>query len=164
MRLFIIFILFLLLSVTAGGQPLINARAPEFTLQDQYDKTVALRQFEDRIVVLIASDKEGSVQNPQWKKAISEKYGDNIVILGIADVRSVPFFLKGKIRNDFKKDEGNILLDWKGEVFTAYGLAKGVSNIILIDKNGSIRFRYAGSAAPDAVQRLFQEIDRLGLQ
>jgi peroxiredoxin len=144
-----------------GSQPLINARAPEFSLQDQYDKTVVLRQFEDRIVVLIASDKEGSVQNPQWKKAISEKYGDNIVILGIADVRSVPFFLKGKIRNDFKKDEGNILLDWKGEVFTAYGLAKGVSNIVVIDRHGFVRYRHAGGAAPDAVRRLFQEIDKL---
>ena len=154
-------VLTLLACIVEGGQSLINDKAPELMLQDQYGKTVSLRQYEGRVVVLIASDKEGSAQNAAWTKAIRDKYADHVVVQGIADVSSVPFFLKGKIRSDFKKDGDSILMDWKGEVFKAYGPTKGVSNVILIDKNGMIRYRTSGPASPEAVQELFKQIDAL---
>jgi peroxiredoxin len=157
----LIIVLTLLARIVEGGESLINAKAPEFTLQDQQKKTVSLKHYEDRVVVLIASDKEGSSQNAAWTKAIKEKYADRVAVQGIADVSSVPFFLKGKIRHDFKKDADSILLDWKGEVFKAYGLTKGVSNVILIDKDGTIRHLSSGSASPEAVLDLFKKIDVL---
>ena len=76
MRSLISFTVFALLAGAAGAQSLIDTRAPEFTLQDQHEKTVSLRQFEGRVVVLIASDKEGSSQNPAWTKAIRDNYAD----------------------------------------------------------------------------------------
>jgi predicted transcriptional regulator len=162
MRNLMTFMVFALLAGAAGThQSLIDTKAPEFTLQDQHVKTVSLRQFEGRVVVLIASDKEGSSQNPAWTRAIRDKYADEVIVLGIADVSSVPFFLKGKIRNDFKKEGDSILLDWKGEVFNAYNLTKGVSNVILIDKKSMIHYRSSGSASPEAVQGLFEKIDAL---
>jgi predicted transcriptional regulator len=161
MRNLMTFMVFALLAGAAGAQSLIDIRAPEFTLQDQHVKTVSLRQFEGRVVALIASDKEGSSQNPAWTKAIRDKYADEVIVLGIADVSSVPFFLKGKIRNDFKKEGDSILLDWKGEVFNAYNLTKGVSNVILIDKKSMIHYRSSGPASPEAVQGLFEKIDAL---
>jgi len=101
------------------------------------------------------------LQNAEWKKAIRTKYGDSVAVQGLADVSSVPFFLKGMIRNDFKKDAENILLDWKGEVFKAYVMTKGVSNVILIDRDGLIRHRSSGSASPEGVQELFKQVDTL---
>jgi predicted transcriptional regulator len=157
----LLIVVILLAGIAEGGEAPINARALEFTLQDQYEKTVSLRQYEGQVVVLIASDKEGSSQNAVWTKTIREKYADHVVVQGLADVSSVPFFLKGKIRNDFKKDGDSILLDWKGEVFKAYGLKKGVSNVILIDKDGRVRHWSAGKASPEAVQELFKKIDAL---
>jgi predicted transcriptional regulator len=165
MRNLITFMVFASLAGIAGAQSLIDTRAPEFTLQDQYDKSFSLHQFGGRVLVLIACDKKGKVQNPPWIKAIREKYGDGIALLGAADVRGVPFFLKWKIRNDFKKEYADsVLLDWKGEIFTTYGLAERVANIIVIDRGGTIRFMHAGPADPDAVQHLFDEIDKLGRQ
>jgi len=161
MKKLIVFITVALLAGTAGAQPAVDARAPEFSLQDQYEKTVSLREYEARVVVLIAGDKEGKAQNRGWIQAVKERYGERVVILGIADVSSVPFFLKGKIRNDFKKDGESILLDWKGEVFRSYGFAKAVSNIVLIDGHGVIRHRSSGMASPEAVQVLFKRIDTL---
>jgi predicted transcriptional regulator len=151
----------ILQAATAYADPADVVRAPEFTLQDQYEKTVSLRDLAGLVVVLIASDKEGKAQNTAWFKAIRDKYADRVVVQGIADVSSVPFFLKGKIRSDFKKDPDSILLDWKGEVFNVYGLTKGVSNVILIDKDGMIRHRIAGSASPEGVQELFKQVDTL---
>jgi AhpC/TSA family len=157
-----IILLSAIVSVTGAAEDkLIGTKAPEFTLQDQYDRTVALRGLEGRVVVLLASDKEASAQNPAWQKAVLDRYRDRIIALGLADLRSVPFFLKGKIKDDFKKKEGRILLDWKGEVFTAYGLAKNVSNVILIDKRGYVTLMLAGAVTPDAIEKLFAAIDRL---
>jgi len=138
-----------------------NSKAPVFSLQDQYDKTVSLGQFAGHTVILIASDKEGSLQNPAWRKAIKDKYADQVVIQGIANVSTVPFFLKGKIRNDFKKNGESILLDWKGEVFRSYDLKPKAANVVLIDGSGMIRFLHAGPADPDAQKRLIEKIDQL---
>jgi peroxiredoxin len=160
-QLLLIVMIFILQLTGARAENAIGGKAPEFTLKDQHDKTFSLRQCEGHIVVLIASDKEGSSQNAAWTKAIKDNYADRVVIQGIADVSSVPFFLKGKIRNDFKKDGESILLDWKGEVFKAYGLTKGVSNVILIDKDGMIRYRTSGPASPEGVQELCKKIDAL---
>ena len=98
----------------ASAENVIGGKAPEFALQDQYEKTINLKQYEGGTVVLIASDKEGREQNTEWKKAVRTKYGDKVVVQGIADVSGVPFFLKGSVRSDFKKDAESILLDWKG--------------------------------------------------
>jgi peroxiredoxin len=154
-------LLFALQIASVGAENTVGEKAMEFILQDQYEKTVSLKQYQGRLVVLIASDKEGKAQNSLWAKAIRDKYADRVSVQGVADVSSVPFFLKGKIRSDFRNDRDSILLDWKGEVFKAYDITKGVSNVILIDKFGMIRHRSSGSASPEAVRELFKTIDAL---
>ena len=162
-RFLVIVMLVILQGAGASAENAINEKAVEFTLQDQYEKAVSLRRYEGRVLVLLASDKEGSSQNAAWIKVIRDKYADRLAVLGIANVSSVPFFLKGKIRNDFKKDGDSILLDWKGEVFRSYGFAKAVSNIVLIDGRGVIRHRSSGNASPEAVHELFKKIDAMSL-
>ncbi len=139
---------------------LIDEKAPDFSLFDQRDQLITLKHLEGRPIVFIASDKEGRKQNDQWRKIIVEKYGGKIHILGVADVRMVPFFLKSTVKKDFQNDPARIILDWDGVFFVSYGLAKNVSNIVLIDKKGFVRFLYSGSAEPEAVGRLFQEIEK----
>ncbi len=160
MKHYLISILLLLLPVAAQGDQLINSRAPEFFLHDQHDRPVTLRQLEGRVVVLLASDRDGSAQNRRWGKIISDRYGATVSLIVVANARGVPFFMKNKVKNDFKKDEISVLLDWNGVVSTAYGLADKVSNIILIDKNGYIRHMYSGESTEGAIERLFAEIDR----
>lgn len=146
--------------VAAAGQALINVQAPDFSLSDQNGQQYSLATFAGRPIVLLASDKKGEEQNHQWGERIGKKYGSRVRTVGVADVRTVPFFLKGRITNNFKKDKNAILLDWDGILFTSYGLAKGVPNVVLIDGGGMVRYIYCGSAAPGAVNDLFREIDR----
>ncbi len=165
MKQFILFLgLFLLFigSAAGGEQLLINARAPEFTLSDQYDRQYSLQSFAGGTLVLLASDKDGEEQNHRWGESIRKKYGNGVQLLGVADVRTVPFFLKGIIRSDFKKDQKSILLDWERKIFTAYGLAKGVPNVILIDRNGFVRYLHAGAPTDEARELLFKEIEMMG--
>jgi hypothetical protein len=148
-------------SSSRSEQQLIGAKAPEFFLMDQFDKPVSIRQLEGNIVVLIASDKEGSMQNDAWKDAILGKFKGKVLPLGVADLRSVPFFLKSRIKKDFQKHPDSVLLDWDGVVFIAYLLTKKVSNVILIDRNGRVRYLYAGPIETGARDRLFREIEAL---
>ncbi len=145
---------------TGAASTLINAKAPGFSLLDQRDQQVSLHKLEGNVIVLIASDKDGTKQNPAWRKAITERYGKRIFIQGAADLRKVPFFLKASFKRDFQKDPASIILDWNGEIFKAYGLAENVSNIILIDKKGFVQYLHSGSAEAGAVNDLFREIDR----
>lgn len=151
----------LISSTGEGGGPLINSRVPDFTLQDQFGKTISRRQFEGRVLVLIASDKKGSEQNGPWKKALISRYRDSIALIGLADVRTVPFFMKGKIKADFKNEEGSVLMDWKAELFDALALRKNVSNIVVVDQSGYLKYTTSGEATEDGVKKLFGEIDRL---
>jgi hypothetical protein len=149
-------------AVTAiGGQPAIGTRFGDFSLQDQFDKPVNIRQLEGSIVVLIASDKEGSVQNAPWKDAVLNKFKGKVVLLGVADLRSVPFFLKSKIKKDFQNNPDGVILDWDGVVFTSYLLTKKVSNVILVDRKGLVRYFYAGPMETEARDRLFREIESM---
>jgi hypothetical protein len=163
MKPFILFIgLFLLYTGVATGEHLLsNTMAPEFNLYDQYCRQYSLQSFARRPLVLLASDKEGEEQNYRWAVSIQKKYEKSMRVLGVADVRNVPFFLKGKVRNDFKKYPNSILLDWNGVIFTAYRLTKGVPNVVLIDSNGYIRYLYAGGPSDEAKELLFKEIDRV---
>jgi AhpC/TSA family len=154
-----LFGIFMIPAIAAAGQVLINAKAPDFSLADQTGLQYSLATFAGHPVVLLASDKAGEEQNHQWRELIVEKYGSRVRIVGAADVRTVPFFLKGKIKNDFKKDQNVILLDWDGILFTSYGLAKGVSNVILIDGSGNVRYLHRGSPSDEEAERLFNCID-----
>jgi len=158
-----IILLFVLSPITTEGSQSakLNSKAPDFSLKDQHDKVFNLRSFEGQLVVLIASDKDGEEQSDLWGRKIRERYKDKITILGIADLRKVPFFMKGKIKQDFKKNKNSILLDWDGVVFSTYGLPKKISNIILIDRKGYVRYIYSGNATQEAIEHLFGEIDKL---
>ncbi len=151
--------IFMIWAVAAAGQTLINAKAPGFSLSDQYGLQYSLETFAGHPVVLIASDKKGEEQNHQWGELIGKKYGSRVRIMGAADVRTVPFFLKNRITNNFKKDKNAVLLDWDGILFTSYGLTKGVSNVVLIDGSGMVRYLHCGSPSREEAERLFSSID-----
>jgi predicted transcriptional regulator len=146
---------------SAEVQALTNSKAPAFSLLDQYDQPYDLRQAEGRTVILLASDGKGAKHNRQWVDAIKGRYRDPIVIVGIADTRGVPFFMKSAVKNKFKKSPAPVFLDWNGVVFTSYGLAPRVSNLVLIDKQGIVQFLISGEATPAACEKLFREIDKL---
>jgi hypothetical protein len=160
-RINMILTVILLASLSWAGQAILNGKAPDFALPDQRDHPVALKSLEGQVVALVASDKEGMKQNPAWRKAIGERYGERVKMQGIADLRKVPFFLKGSYKRDFQKDPDSIILDWKGEIFTTYGFAKDVSNIVVIDRKGIVQYMHSGAADPAVLEEAFRAIDRV---
>ena len=149
----------LLAAFASAGQPAVNSKASDISLTDQRGNEVTLHSFAGKPVVLLASDREGSKQNKAWIKALTGYPGSHFVLLGAADLRKVPFLLRWYYKRDFARDPATILLDWNGDLFETYGLVPDVANIILIDREGYVRYLHAGSAEPGTIDDLYREID-----
>ncbi len=143
----------------AADQTPINRKAPDFSLRGQYDNTVTLHSFFGRPLILVACGWKGSEENGPGKTAILEKYGGRIQCMGVADLRTAFSFLSGFIKKKFQKESAPVLLDWKGEVFTSYGLAPDIPNIDVINGQGYVRYFYSGIATPEAVGLLSSSVE-----
>lgn len=135
-------VLFLAFPAFAGVHR--GSKAPAISLKDQHGGSFELRSQEGRVIVLLAGDRAGSGQSRAWGSAIARRFGDAVTIIGIADTRGVPFFLRSSVAGSFRKDRVRILLDWQGSVCDEYGFASGTANIVVVDRTGIVRFVHAG--------------------
>lgn len=115
-----------------------------FELKDQFDHSHTEKEFTGHIVILIGSDRGGSQYNPLWGKAIHDSLANEdgfkrLKFLAAADLRGVPFFLKGFVKGKFSKDEKKwVLMDWKGAFAVSYQFEAGASNIIIFKRDGRL--------------------------
>jgi hypothetical protein len=150
-------IVFLVLSGQPGRvQP--GFQAPDFCLEDQQGRQFTLSLQKGRILVLLAGDRAGSELNHAWGRALAQRYGQAITIIGIADTRGVPFFLKDRVRKSFRKEKVRMLLDWEGRAFETYAFLPGTANVVVVDRNGIIRDLHAGGPGNGAGERIMRAI------
>jgi predicted transcriptional regulator len=116
-------------------------------MKDQFNNEYTEQNFRGKIVVVIGSDKDGSKYNPIWGQAIedslkNENGYEGVAYLPVADLRGVPFFLKGMVRGKFPKaPERWVLMDWKGKFPKAYEFEEKASNILIFDREGKLVFK-----------------------
>ena len=115
-----------------------------FEIKDQFDRVHTDADLRDNVVFVLGSDKEGSQYNSRWVNAIEELIAqsgsrDKIVLVEIADLRGVPFFVRGFVKKKFPRDEEyRVLLDWKGRFATHYGFQPGTCSILLFGRRGNL--------------------------
>ncbi len=145
--------IYLLLSVLLVG---LQGQAAEttlidFELKDQFKHTYRDDDWRGKVLLLIGSDQNGSQFDAVWEQAIRDSVTDradmgSLRIVHVADVRGVPFFLKGVVSRKFPEDKTNpIILDWKGRFATAYGFEGDKANILVFDKNALLEQQLAVS-------------------
>jgi len=140
--------------VTAYDKSFIGKQAKEFVLEDQFSKEHTWSKFNGKPVILLLSDREGSKYSDNWSKPLFEKFGKNVEFIAIADVSSVPFFLKGFIRGKFREAYKNpVLLDWDGDIVEYYGITENVTTFIAINKNGIVQSYLSGKGSPDELTK-----------
>ncbi len=129
-----------------GAEP---ATLIPFELEDQFDRAHSDRDLRDRVVVVFGSDRKGSRYNDRWVKPVQDLIGrgdrgGKILIVEIADLRGVPFFVRGGVKKKFPRGSENaVLMDWKGRFAKSYGFAAGVCNILVFDRRGNLVHRIA---------------------
>ncbi len=136
-------------------------RLADFELTDQESKPRTYRFPKAKATVMTVADHKGSEQLAPWIQRIRDRYETRIDIDGVADVSSVPSFLRSIIRDTFRKKlTYSVMLDWEGSVVKRFGYTKGVANIYVIDRLGRIVTQVAGPLNDKALQSLTREIDR----
>lgn len=126
-----------------------------FELEDQFGNLHRHTDVEGSIVVLNGSDKGGVQFNSAWGKAIDDSLGDHprydsISHLAYADLRGLPFFLKGFVKRKFPQEpERWVLLDWKGILARAYEFTPKATNILVFAPDGTLVHQESGRE-PDA--------------
>jgi hypothetical protein len=128
-----------------------------FELKDQFNQKYTEKNFLGKVSVWIGSDRDGSVYNPMWGEALNQSVQDlelaeAVHFVGVADLRGVPFFLKGFVRGKFpQKKERWVLMDWQGVFSKKYSFQAGVSNILVFSSTGDLVYRTTGEE-PDKVK------------
>ncbi len=133
----------------------VGETAPNFTLQDQFDKEFSLKALAGSIVVIFNAGREKSPASAEFGKRLDEKYNtrkesagkNRIEIIPVGDLRGVPGVLKSTVKNfirnkqtDGKPDTTPLLLDWKGVIAEKYGCNKSEVNVYVIGADGKIAF------------------------
>ncbi len=148
--------LFLCLALLmAATTTVAETRLIEFEIEDQFKVQHDRESLIGEPFYLVGSDREGKVYNRQWSPAIRDSLEargieNGIKHIGLADLRGVPFFLKGFVRGKFPKENvAPILMDWKGKFPKTYDFMPGDCNILVFDARGELILRHHGKE-PDA--------------
>ncbi len=130
-----------------GVLPLLaqDTRLIDFSIEDQFGSIHIRAEYNDRLVVVIGSDQGGSQFNPLWGAAIHDALGSHpdyasIGFLAVADVSSVPFFLKGiVVKRMFPSEQDRwVLMDWDGLFADTYDFRPDSTNILVFNRLGRL--------------------------
>jgi hypothetical protein len=130
-------------------------------MEDQFRNSHSHADFQDRVLVVIGTDREGAPVAENWGKALSEslqpeKDSGRLNLVGLASLRGIPFFLKSYVRGKFPQNASDwTLIDWQGLFADSYGFIKGNANILVFDKKGVLLHQaHYNECRPDQVQSL----------
>lgn len=150
-----------LLRVTAAEStgPARTQSPARIELPDQFETLRVMTFPTTNITLLTVADKAGSEQIVGWVEPVKRQFEDRVVIEGIADVSTVPKFLRGLVRRKFQKAQTHpVMLDWSGTVVRTFSPLADQANILVLDREGKILKHWSGVATPEAVKELCETL------
>ncbi|KYF66151.1 hypothetical protein BE11_27030 [Sorangium cellulosum] len=155
-----------LISGAALALPSEGDRAPNARLEDADGRELQLKALRGKPILIVYEDKDSATQNQSFKDALAklakgDRYRKTIALAAVADVSSYDFwpvkgFVKDAIREESRKVGATIYCDWDGAFRQAYRLRRGISNVILVGKNGQVLFAAEGKLKPEAQSRVLE--------
>jgi hypothetical protein len=147
-------------SPAASG--LIGSAAPYFRVQSGDDKELTLDMIKGKVAAIFYENKDIVDANKRLKDELNKLYyeqtdalKDVLVRLPIIDCSHAfwPFrgIWKRRLREYSKKEGVTIYCDWEGKMSSDYKMKAGVSNVVIIDKSGIIRFFSSGEVKPKEI-------------
>jgi hypothetical protein len=148
--------------IAVAETSLVGTKAKQFKLVDQFSKEYPWSLYRGKNVILLLADRKGSELTETWTTPLRQKFGTGVEYIPIADVSSVPFFLKSFVRGKIKdKYQYPILLDWDGDVAEHYLLKPDVPTLVFIDKSETVRYYTYGKGTEAEIQKTITEIESI---
>jgi len=150
-------------AVAASG--LIGSAAPYFSVGSGDDKVLTLDMIKGKVTAVFYENKDIVDANKRLKDELNKLYyqqtdalKDVLVRLPIIDCSDAiwPFqrIWKRRLREHSKKEGMAIYCDWNGQVSSDYEMKADVSNVVIIDKGGKIRFFTSGEGTAEQINEL----------
>lgn len=155
----------LLFCLPALALPTIGAQAPAFEVKDGDDHSLDSASLKGKRLVIFYETRDDSVieQNRAVKNKMLEhlrqdaKLAAQTAIVPIIDCSSAFALTRGiwksSLRANSEKEGLTIYCDWDGSVGRAFQVQAGQSNVIVIGRDGLVKFAGGGVVKPDVVDR-----------
>lgn len=139
---------------------------PVFSLKDQFDNPVDHTTLETSgfTVIIAGATRDTGDQIQAWYESIKEESGASLNILGLANLKKVPFFIsKNSVRKSLRETcpEVRVILDWKGKAYPSFGFEKDGIFIHIYGPEGNLLSRYAGKHSPQALKEFLERLEKI---
>jgi|GEM_PF-6131439 len=141
----------------------------DFELKDATNKTFRLSEHRGEVLVLsfipdMDSKKTNSYwlgESRRWMKAVRQKFGDSLTIVGLKEMTDLPMFLpKSFVRAKLRKEPFPYLIDWKGNVFDKFSVGKKFA-LIVIDQQGQVAYRTSEPFSAEKCKEVCAAIEKI---
>ncbi|MBS1913132.1 MAG: hypothetical protein JST22_14180 [Bacteroidetes bacterium] len=140
---------------------IVGTRVPEFVIDDQFEHSWSASMFRGAVTVYVLSDRSGYEYNVNWTTPLLARFRNSSVrFVPVADVQSVPGFLKGFIRSRFRDEfRYSVLMDWDGVLIKAFNMQEDVTNLVIANKSGVIEHVAYGTGTTAQVESFAQRLE-----
>lgn len=149
-------------SSSPAASGLIGSAAPYFSVQSGDDKTLTLNMIKGKVAAIFYQNKDILDANKRLKDELNKLYyqqtdalKDVLVRLPIIDCSHAFWLFRGiwkkRLREYSKKEGVTIYCDWEGKMSSDYKMKADVSNVVIIDKGGRIKFFNSGEVKPEEI-------------
>jgi hypothetical protein len=145
-----------------AASSLIGSAAPDFSVESGDGKELTLDMIKGKVTAIFYENRKIVDANKRLKDELNKLYfeqtdalKDVLVRLPIIDCSEAfwPFLgiWKRRLREYSKKEGVTIYCDWNGKMSSDYKMKAGVSNVVIIDKDGRIRFFSSGEVKDEEI-------------
>ncbi|HQY63347.1 MAG: hypothetical protein IPQ09_02860 [Myxococcales bacterium] len=144
----------LAVAAPAAALPSAGAARPAVQLVDGWDRPFVLPRAHGKPVLVVYEDKDSAQQNQAFKDELAklgkgDRYKQSVTLVAIADLQGYDYwpvrgFVKDAIQSESNKFGTPIYCDWSGAARNSLRLKKGVSSVLLYDREGKLVFSHEG--------------------
>jgi hypothetical protein len=134
-------------------------------LSDIDDKAVTLADFKGKVLVFIGGHRPAAEQSDLWLQALVKECSTmkDVKVGPLAFIGKLPMFIsKESVKGELKKVVPLPLIDWDGSPQKTLGVIKrNVSYILVIDKQGILRFRMSALLSDENLKTVIEQAKKL---
>lgn len=156
----------------AVANPTLMLDTVDATLSDSSGKDIQISAFRGKPTLLFYEDRTSrelnrKVKDELWKRGREAGMVEAANVIGIANLEAYDFwpargFARSAVRDVEKKVGVKVLIDWKGTLTTTpWNLPQKSSTIVLLDKEGAVRYSYSGAMSDKDMTELFEKLAAL---
>ncbi|MFA5345809.1 MAG: redoxin domain-containing protein [Candidatus Omnitrophota bacterium] len=145
--------------------------APAFKVSSGDNKELSLDDLKGKVAVIFYETKDTKEKNRQLKDELNKFYGvqpdslkESILRIPVINCKGVIFtgIWKDSLKQNSQKESLTIYGDWDGKMFSAYGIPDNESNLIIVGKDGIIKYFFTGRVEEKNFSRIKGLLIELG--